>query len=106
MIVNPWFVLLIRTLAFLFLSLAAAVVISIVNPVLSMDRMMAYMQGMAAACMSSSLMSSMVWQTMQMSEGQHVWASLMLAIGLVSFGMVPLLWLWGLWLRFRGSVRG
>lgn len=100
-IVLNWFVLVSRSLGFLFLMLAAAIIISLLNPILTPAQMMAYMQGMATACQSSSLMASMVWQTMHAHVGGGFDDALFLAVTLISFGAIPFIIIWGLWLRVR-----
>ncbi|UFT98650.1 hypothetical protein KO561_15835 [Radiobacillus kanasensis] len=96
---NPWFVVIVRTVAFLFLMLAATVLICLVNPVLTMEQIMTYMKSIAIACQSNSLMSSMVWQTMMGQFGGHNGNALLSAVTIVSFGMIPFITIWGLWLR-------
>ncbi|WP_139822778.1 hypothetical protein [Tuberibacillus sp. Marseille-P3662] len=98
---NAWFVLISRSLGFLFLMLAAAILISLVNPVLTPTQIKAYEQGIRTACQSSSLIASMVWQTMDGQLGGYFGYNLMQAVTFVSFGAIPFIIIGGVRLRKR-----
>ncbi|QDP41357.1 hypothetical protein [Radiobacillus deserti] len=96
---NPWFILIVRTVSFLILLLAGAVVISLINPVLTMNQLQEYMKGIAIACQSNSLMSSMVWQTMMGHFGRGNDDDFLSLIIIFAFAIIPIIQIWGLKLR-------
>ncbi|WP_186576975.1 hypothetical protein [Aquibacillus kalidii] len=95
---NPWLILVVRSLSLLYFLLAISIVIALINPVITMDQIMSFMKGMALACKSSSLMSSMVWQAKIGEFPGDFWD----LVVLFSFmAILPIILIWGVWLRTK-----